>query len=337
MRMWPVVVCVGVALGVALMAGPWSWPALGADGPAATETAAPAVTPSATETADPPAKTAPTATPAATTPPAKTATMPADQVERLTKMLGTVTEKMLALQTEELQVSVNEQKAVGAAAANVEKIKDAPDDLYHGKNGKGLQEYKQALMMAIGQWQAVAAKFAPLAQQAKGVERDRAKAPTELQTLIDMVLSRVQDKQRTYLQKLGDLSESAGEYKKAISYYSAEIQSIPETKRGGESSLMEKIVNLSAKTDDGRGALAFYKALQEILPERQRYRNGGLGLQVCDALEKINAFKDELDLLKALHEADPGNGGISDRIAKVQKKVAGGAGTTGGARNTKGK
>jgi tetratricopeptide (TPR) repeat protein len=253
--------------------------------------------------------------PVATKPPAP------DISEKLTAQLNTISDKLSALQTDELQTSINTEKAISAAAEKVDNIKDAPDNLYKGKMLKGLPEYRQTLLTAAAQWLALYQKLQPISAQAKILERDRAKATPELQTLIDQLVGRIDEKGRNIQEKVGELYESAGDYKRAVACYTAVLQGIPEAKRSGEKKLFSKIVKLYADMGDARNALLFFKALQPTLPENERYRDGGMGLRICDLLEKVSDFRTEYDLLKAMNEANPGDKGVADRFETVKKKV----------------
>ena len=240
--------------------------------------------------------------------------------------MNVISERLFNLQTEELQVGINEEKTVSAAAANVNDVKAAADLLYKGNTAKGLPEYKKALLTAAGQWQQLYVKLQPIAALGKTLERDRAKAPTELAPLIDQLLGRIEEKGRNIQDKMGELFEKAGDYKQAITCYMALYQGIPEAKRAGEKKLCEKIADLYFKIEDFKDSWLYYKTLLGSMPEDERYKNGGLGLRMCDVLEKLNDYRTELQLLQALHTALPGDGGITDRLNKVQKKT----GVTGG-------
>lgn len=262
------------------------------------------------------------------TPPAKTA--PAvDLTDQLTKQMNVITEQLSNLLTDELKVGIEEEKNVAAASQNLGDLNAVAENLFKGKPGKDAQEwkhdleYKQALMAAAAQWQQLFVKLGPIVALGKALERDKAKAPADLQPLIEQLLGRIDDKSRNMQEKLGDLNERGGEYKRAVGYYTALYQSIPEAKRAGERKLLHKIVTLYASLGDAKDALSYYQALQAALPENERNKDGGLGLRICDALEKTNDYRTELQLLKALHDANPGDKGVSDRIAKIEKKVGG--------------
>ena len=273
------------------------------------------------------------------TPPAKTATAPAkttpakpappDLTDKLTAQMNVISEKLSNLQTEELQTGINEEKTVSAAAANVDDVKGAADLLFKGKTAKGLPEYRKALLTAAGQWQQLYVKLQPIAGLGKALERDRPKASPEIQTLIDQLLGRIQEKGRNIQDKMGELFEKAGDYKQAVACYVALYQGIPEAKRAGEKKLLEKIVTLYTALADAKDALVCYKLLQAALPENERNKDVGMGLRICDVLEKANDYRTELQLLQALHAANPGDKGVSDRIAKIEKKAGVPAGTAG--------
>jgi len=266
------------------------------------------------QTSSPPPKPAATAS---AKPPAP------DLSARLSAQMNAIDEKLSALLTDELRVTADEMKAVSAATANIEDVKAAADNLFRGKPAKGLPEYRQALLAAAGQWLLLYQKLQPIAVQAKTLQRDRAKATPEVQTLIDQLVGRIDEKGRNMQEKVSELYETAGEYRRAVACYTAVLQGIPEAKRAGEKKLFGKIVTLHTLLGDIRNAMLFYRTLQAVLPEEERYKDVGLGVGICDMLDMTSDFRTEMQLLQVLHAANPDNKNLSDRYTELLRRTGG--------------
>jgi tetratricopeptide (TPR) repeat protein len=244
--------------------------------------------------------------------------------DRIEKQIAGIQEKLLAIQSEELQLSVQIMKAVSAVTQSLENVDQAGEDLAKGNMRRGLPEYKQTMMAVAAQWQQFAEKFARVAALVKPLARDRDRAPPALQSQIDLLTGRVAEKQRTLQERIAETYDKVGEYRSALTWYLSVYQAVPETKRAAEKVLREKLGDLYFKVGDLKNAMAFYKALYDEAPEKDRPRNKNLGFKIADVLDKAGDLKTELALLKAIAAINVGDGGLNDRVSKLEKKIAAG-------------
>jgi hypothetical protein len=235
--------------------------------------------------------------------------------ERLQRLIATVQDQLSNLQTEEVKLNLQEESTVGAAAANVDKIQDAPDKLFNNKPDKGMLEYKAALQAAIGQWQIMAGKYAPAISSGKALEKEKAKAPEDLAPAIDQIVTRVKEKERAILDRLGSLSERGGMYAQAVQFDLQILNPIPKDKWSDEKKLIEKICDLYFRMGDGKDAYTYAKWLYDNDKSVNR------GLRAADCLDRARDFKAELSFLNGLLADNPGEQRLKDKIKDVQKKV----------------
>jgi sulfur transfer protein SufE len=291
----------GVALGLAALVAWGAPPALAAN---------PSLTVRDTEAS--PSAGSTTKTPQA--PAAKPNETPAERMQRL---VTTAQDQLAALQNEEVKLSLNEEKIVGAAAANVTRLNNAADDLYHNntKDNKGLPEYKQAIVYMVGQWQQMADKYTRLYNMVKGLEKDKDKAAEDLVPAIDQLVSRLTEKQRSLLEKLADLCEKSGDYRSAVAYDLKILNSVAKEKQKEEKKLITKIGDLYLKMDDAKNAYTTFKTLYDASPDVHT------GFKVADALDKAKDYKGEVAFLKILQKDFPDENGIQNHINDAQKKI----------------
>ena len=229
-------------------------------------------------------------------PPPKVSAQEAVAIERVEKQIASIRDKLASLQNEEMEVSVKAQKILLAGSEKVKDMEHASENLSKGKMKGGLAEYKQSLATSVQMWQAFGEKVNRLVIVAKGLDRERERAPKSVQPKIQDIFSQVEVKYRSIVLKMADLYERGGDY---------------------------------------RNAVIFYQAALELLPEKERYRDKDLVQWMAGMLEKLKEFRVELQLLKAYAAANPTDTSYAQKIEELEKKYGGAtvgpASTQGGA------
>ena len=232
---------------------------------------APAAAKSSDTTAPPPAKE----------PSAKALAQEAVATEAFEKKIASLRDKLATLQSEEIGVSIKAQQILLAGLENVKDMGNAGENLFQGRTGGGLAEYRQAIAANIQMWQAFGEKVNRLVPIANGLDRERGRAPKGIQPKIQEIVSLVQAKYRSIVLKMADLYERGGDY---------------------------------------RNAVTFYRTALELLPEKSRYEDKGLVQKMATLLDKLKEFRAELQLLKAYGEANPTDTSYIQKIKEMEKK-----------------
>jgi hypothetical protein len=254
-------------------------------------------------------------------------TGPETPTDKFTRQVAAIQEQLSTLQSEEISLNLNADRAIGAAAQGVEDLNAAAENLFRNKMFKGLPEYRQALLAAAVQWKQLMGKYEKVFAMGAALQRDRPKAPAEVQPAIDQILGRLQEKKRNLLEKLAGLCERAGDYRSAALYDAAILETVPADKRLAERKLREKIGDLFFKLEDYKDSLTYLMALFNDILKKDSQRNPDLGWKICDVLDKAHEYATEYAFLKALAEANPDQGRLKDRLRDLQKKVGATAGS----------
>jgi len=254
---------------------------------------------------------------------------------KIEKTIATIQDRLMQLQNEEFQVSMEALKIQQAGQQGVDSPDKARDELAKGNTKPEYRAYKQALITAASKWQNFDARFAPLASQVKGLEREREKAPADVQAKIDDVTKKVMDKHRSLLERIADLYEKCADYRDALQAYQMILKDVPQNKLAAERPLREKIAGCYKGMGDFKTAFASYKAIFDGIPEKDRMKDKKIGTAMVDCLEKMNDLKDALELCKALLAATPGDKDLTNKVAEIEKK-GGGTATKGSSGNTTG-
>jgi hypothetical protein len=221
---------------------------------------------------------------------------------KIEKQVANVQERMTALQQEEFTVSMAAMKAQQAAQGTEDPNK-IRDELAKGNHKREYLEYKAACENAAQQYQALAEKYLRVVNMVKTLERDREKAPAELQPKIDELSRRAQDKYRSLLEKVADLYDKCAGYKMALQIYLTLYQAVPEDKR--DRALKEKIADLYEKVGDLKNAAALYKAIFDSLPEKSRFKDKKICEKLGGLYEKADDLRSALAIYKGFWDALP--------------------------------
>ena len=231
------------------------------------------------------------APPPAKEPSAKASAQEAVAIERVEKQIASVRDKLAALQSEEMEVSVRAQQILLAGSEKVKDVGNAGENLFNSRMEVGLAEYKQAVIANLQMWQAFGEKVDRLLNVAKGLERNRERVPKSLRPKIQEIVSLVEVKYRSIVLKMADLYERLGDYRKAV---------------------------------------IFYRTALELLPEKARYEDKGLVLKMATLLDKLKEFQAELQLMKAYAAANPNDAMFTQKINEMEKKYGAAAPAAGG-------
>jgi len=229
---------------------------------------------------------------------------------KIEKQIAGIQERMTTLRQEELTVSMAAMKAQQAAqgAEDPNKIRD---ELAKGHQNREYLEYKAACENAAQQYEALAEKYLRVAGMVKALERDREKAPAELQPKIDEFWRRAQDRHRSLLEKAVDCYDKCANFKSAIQTYLSLYQSLPEDKR--DRTLKEKIADLYEKAGDLKNAAAFYKSIFDSIPEKERFGDKDLCQKLSTLYEKAGDLRSAIRIYEGLWDATPPNKRGKDR------------------------
>jgi tetratricopeptide (TPR) repeat protein len=226
-------------------------------------------------------------------------------IARIEKQMGAVQDRMTELQNEEFKVSMGIMQAQQKATQALKDPAKAPDELAKGNKTRELLEYRNVMVQAAQAWQGFAEKFQRCVNMMKALERDREKAPADLQAKIDELNNKVDAKYRSLLEKAADCYDKVAEFRSALGIYLAIFQSIPEAKRATEKDLMLKIAGLYGKAGDVRNALATYQNALAGVPEKERFKDKKTGEQLANLYEKAGDLKSAFLTLKGTYEAVP--------------------------------
>ncbi|HUU31670.1 MAG TPA: hypothetical protein VMY69_06185 [Phycisphaerae bacterium] len=231
----------------------------------------------AEEAAGPPP--APSASPAAGQTPSAEETKPvkeptAEKTEadaRLEKQIASLRDQMMQFQTDEFKVTTTTAKI--EMAANQPGIKPATARALYAS--------------AAAQWRAVNAKFGRVMSAAEKLDRERNKAPENLQAQIDLWVKRVYQKQTDLAERLISLYQKGGDAKSAVATYAAMLDQIPEHRRENPRAMKERLADLAAAAGNYKAALAQYTEILKSLPEKQQKEDIGLQWKIGETYEKM--------------------------------------------------
>jgi hypothetical protein len=220
---------------------------------------------------------------------------------KIEKYLAGIEERLKDLQADSGQVSMAEVAAQGAAKGqDVVKIQQ---ELEKGSKKPEHLQYRAAVEAVAGQYRALAEKCARIVNMTKALDRDREKAPPEVQARIDAVSKLAADKYRSLLEKVAELYDKCADAKNALAAYQSIYQMTPEAKR--DRPMKQKLADLCKKAGDARNAAAMYKAILESIPENERYKDRKFVEDAAAACKDAGDLRTALLLYKALWDAIP--------------------------------
>jgi len=228
MKVWPVgwmlaaAVCLALGTGVSAGAGTGAGKS---DGTAPTE--------KAPEVKDPP----------------KPREIPEAERARIEKQLTDASEKLTALQEEELELSIKVLTAESKALDHVgdkQKLKNA---LAKGSSSQDVVEYRNALLACAQQWQMMESKYAAVHRSLRYLEQKRQEMPEDLKSRAEEVVARILKNRRSCLEKVAAIYEKLMDDKMALATYVAIYQMLPEDQREADKALKEKILKLKKKLE----------------------------------------------------------------------------------------
>jgi tetratricopeptide (TPR) repeat protein len=243
-------------------------------------------------------------------------------IAKIEKQITGIEDRMKTLQQEEFQVSmaaVTAQKV--ADGADVEKYRQ---ELEKGSKKREHLEYRAAMESAAGQWRTFADKYERIVNMTKTLERDRDKAPPEVQAKIDGLAKRANDKYRSILDKVMSNYEKCADYRNVLQIYQAIYQSTPEAKR--DRGMKKELAGLYKKAGDAKNSLALYKSMFDAIPEKERLKDRGFVEEVATFYKDMGDFRNALLLYKALWDALPEkdrgkDGNLGKALAEMYEKV----------------
>ena len=221
---------------------------------------------------------------------------------RIEKQIASIQARLATLRQEELTVSLAAMKAQQAAQGTEDPNKIRAE-LAKGNHKREYLEYKAVCENAAQQYQALAEKHLRVAGMVKALERDREKAPAELQPRLDELSNRAQDKYRSLLEKAVDYYDKCANFKSAIQTYQSLYQSLPEDKR--DRTLKEKIADLYEKAGDLQNATALYKSIFDSIPEKERFADRNLCQKLSALYEKAGDLRSAILIYKSLLDSIP--------------------------------
>ncbi|MCX5682186.1 MAG: hypothetical protein NT049_00660 [Planctomycetota bacterium] len=222
-------------------------------------------------------------------------------VAKIEKQIQVIEDRMKNLQQEEFQISMASVKVQTVAdGADVAKYQE---ELAKGSTKKEHLEYRAAMEASAGQWRAFADKYERVVGMAKALERDREKAPPALQTKIDDLIKRANDKYRSLLDKVMSSYEKCADYKNALQIYLPIYQATPEAKR--DRTMKKELAALYKKAKDIKSSLALYKSMLDAIPEKERFKDRGFVEEVAAAFKDGGDFRTACQLYKVLWESVP--------------------------------
>ena len=229
---------------------------------------------------------------------------------RIEKQIASIQERLATLQQESLTVSLAAMKAQQAAQGTEDPNKIRAE-LAKGNHKREYLEYKAACENAAQQYEALAEKYLRVAGMVKALERDREKAPAELQPKLDELSNRAQDKYRSLLDKVVEYYDKCANVKSAIQTYQSLYQSLPEDKR--DRTLKEKIADLYEKAGDLQNAAALYRSIFDSIPEKERFADRNLCQRLSALYEKAGDLRSAIRIYEGLWNVPPPNERGKDR------------------------
>jgi len=244
-----------------------------------------------------------------------------DDASEVEKQIAAINEKLMAMQNDEFTITMKISQAQQQAQQGLDNPGKAAEELAQGKRSRALLKYKAVLLAAAKQVMAMDRRLLPVLNQAQGLQRKRDKVPELLQGQIDSVVSRVQGKHRSNIEKMANFYEQAAEWGPALKAYTQVYQSMPEKEQAKNQELIQTIGDIYDKAGDPRKALAFYTKIWEAKPEKQRYGDKKLAEKVGDLYAKSGMKPQALGIYRTLHDKLPADDkGKKDRD-RVLKKI----------------
>ena len=220
---------------------------------------------------------------------------------KIEKQIQNIEDRMKNLQQEEFQISMASVKAQTVAdGGDIEKYRQ---ELEKGSKKREHLEFRAAMEASAAQWRAFADKYERVVGMAKALEHDRDKAPPALQTKIDDLIKRANDKYRSLQDKVMSSYEKCADYKNALPIYLSIYQSTPEAKR--DRGMKKELAGLYKKAGDTKNCLALYKGMLDAIPEKERFKDRGFVEEVAVALKDGGDFRTAAQLYKGLWESIP--------------------------------
>jgi len=269
----------------------------------------------AEEAAPPPA---PSASPPASQTPSTEETKPvkeptAEETEaeaQLEKQIAALRDQMMRLQKDEFRVTADTAKK--EMAANQPGIKPAAARAWY--------------MSAISDWRGMNAKFGRVMSAAEKLDRERDKAPKNLQAQIDLWVKRVYQKQTDLVERLVGLYQKAGDPKSAVAVYAAMLDKIPEHRKENPVAMVERLVGLYQGAGDAKSAVAVYAAMLDKIPEQRRENPRAMKERLADLTAAAGNHKAALaqytEILKSLPEKQQKEDlGLQWKIGETYEKM----------------
>jgi hypothetical protein len=249
-------------------------------------------------------------------------------VKKAEKLINSTRDRMNDFQKEEFQIEMASIRGEGTALQAVKNPKTATDQIAKNALTPELRAYRDVVLAVAGKWREFQQRYSAMGRTVATLEKERANVPANLQTTIDELATKYNQKNRSLQLKIMELYEKAADYRSALAVAVAAYQEIPEDKRAGERVLTETIADLCAKIGDNAAALAAYKSILEARPEKDRYKDAKLCEKVGDTYKATGDFKNGLVMYKyalsAMGGAKPPAKGAkaSKAVDALQKKIA---------------
>jgi len=248
-------------------------------------------------------------------------------VKKAEKLLNSARDKMNDFQKEEFQIEMASIKSQGVTLQAVKDPKKATEQIANA-NAKNamtpeLTAYRNAVLAAAREWLEFQQRYSAIGRTVKTLQAERANAPANLQTTIDDLAAKFEQKNHSLQLKVAELYETAADYRGALAACTAIYRDIPEDKRAAAHDLKMQIADLCAKTGDNASALAAYKNILDARPEAGRYKDAKLCEKVGDAYKATGDLKNALDMYKRALPAAPvgAKGAKAKAVSALQKKI----------------
>jgi tetratricopeptide (TPR) repeat protein len=225
-------------------------------------------------------------------PPKEPTAEEAEAAAQLEKQIASLRDQMMRLQKDEFRVTADTAKK--EMAAKQEGIKPAAARAWY--------------VSAISDWRGMNAKFGRVMSAAEKLDRERDKAPKNLQAQIDLWVNRVYQKQTDLVERLVGLYQKAGDPKSAAAAYAALLDQIPDHRKENPRAMKERLAVLLAAAGNYPAALAQYTEILKSLPEKQQKEDIGLQMKerMADLMAAAGNYKAALaqytEILKSLPE-----------------------------------
>jgi tetratricopeptide (TPR) repeat protein len=248
-------------------------------------------------------------------------------VSKVEKLIASARDRMNDYQKQELEMEMASLKAQQAASQGVKDLNKAAAQIAKGEMTAELRAYRNVMLAAAREWHGFAERFSGLGRTLKPLVAERPNVPANLQTQIDSLILRFNQKNRGLQMKVADLYERVAEYRSALAICMALYQDIPEDKRASEGALKDKIAALCEKCGDNATALTIVKGIVDARPEKDRYADLKLSERLGGLYEKMGDLKNALDVYKRALDAIPadkrakGGAALQKKIAAVEKKL----------------